>query len=141
MAWPARKSVLVPFDFSAACTLALEEALTLVDSPSHVHVIHVLPSLASEAEFIREAFDAKGRESAAEQTLHAAVERIAGDANSLVRTGDAGDEIVAAAQELGCDLIVMPSHGRSGIQRLVLGSVTERVLRRASCPVLVLRSE
>ena len=45
------------------------------------------------------------------------------------------------ADEWGADLIVMPSHGRSGVKRLLIGSVAERVVRLAHCPVLVLRDE
>ena len=44
------------------------------------------------------------------------------------------------AQQTHAELIVMPSHGRTGVKRLLIGSVTERVLRLAHCPVLVLRS-
>jgi nucleotide-binding universal stress UspA family protein len=52
--------------------------------------------------------------------------------------GDAATEIVRHAQDLGADLIVMGTHGRSGFDRFTLGSVTEKVLRKASCPVLTL---
>jgi len=47
-------------------------------------------------------------------------------------------DIVRAANELGADLIVMVTHGRTGLEHLVMGSVTEKVIREASCPVLVL---
>jgi nucleotide-binding universal stress UspA family protein len=54
--------------------------------------------------------------------------------------GDAATEIVALARELKADLIVMGTHGRSGLGRLVLGSVAEAVLRRAPCPVLTVKA-
>ncbi|MCC6419212.1 MAG: universal stress protein [Gemmataceae bacterium] len=50
--------------------------------------------------------------------------------------GDPAAEILHAAHETGCDLIVMGTHGRTGLARLLLGSVAEKVLRAASCPVL-----
>jgi nucleotide-binding universal stress UspA family protein len=50
-------------------------------------------------------------------------------------------EIVRYARDAGKDLIIMPTHGRSGIAHMFLGSTTERVVRKAPCPVLVLRSE
>src|SRR5262245_60293465 len=50
--------------------------------------------------------------------------------------GDPADEILRVAEEAKCDLIVMGTHGRSGLGRLLMGSVAERVLRKASCPVL-----
>jgi nucleotide-binding universal stress UspA family protein len=54
----------------------------------------------------------------------------------MSRDGDAVREILAAATELPADLLVIGTHGRSGFERLVLGSVAEKVLRRAACPVL-----
>ncbi len=53
--------------------------------------------------------------------------------------GDAGTEIIALAQDVKGDLIVMGTHGRAGVGRLLLGSVAEAVLRRAPCPVLTLK--
>lgn len=53
--------------------------------------------------------------------------------------GEAADEILRLAQELDCDLIVMGTHGRKGLPRLLLGSVAEKVLREATCPVLTIK--
>jgi nucleotide-binding universal stress UspA family protein len=55
---------------------------------------------------------------------------------TAVRTGTPHEEIVAYAEEAGCDLIVMGTHGRTGVGRYLLGSVTERVVRLADVPVL-----
>ena len=57
----------------------------------------------------------------------------------IVRTGNVVQEILAAAKSSRSDLLVIGSHGRGGVQRLVLGSVAERVLRLAPCPVLTVR--
>ena len=57
----------------------------------------------------------------------------------LTRVGDPGTEIAEYAKSINADLIVIPSHGYHGIKRALLGSVAERVLRHAHCPVLVLR--
>lgn len=59
----------------------------------------------------------------------------------LVKVGDAAGVIVDTAVEEDIDLIVMTSHGRSGVSRWVLGSVTERVLRTAPCPVLIIHQQ
>ncbi len=59
----------------------------------------------------------------------------------VVREGPAAEDILRVAEEKGVDLIVMATHGRSGVQRLVLGSVTEKVIRATSRPVLAVRSE
>ena len=137
--WPDKQSVLVPIDFSEASFDALTEALTMVADPSHVHVLHVLPDLTSEADFIRERAVLADREPLARQAIE---RRLAADQRGvdvIVRTGVAGPVIASTASELGCDLIVMPSHGRWGASRLFLGSVAERVLRLAECPVLILK--
>jgi nucleotide-binding universal stress UspA family protein len=60
--------------------------------------------------------------------------------NTLVRTGNATDEILKAASELKVDMIAMSTHGRSGFRRLAFGSVTEKVLRGAKVPVLTVRA-
>ena len=56
-----------------------------------------------------------------------------------VRFGDPGHEIAHYAEEISADLVAIPSRGRSGFTRILLGSVTERVVRLAHCPVLVLK--
>jgi nucleotide-binding universal stress UspA family protein len=62
------------------------------------------------------------------------------DVRYLVAHGPAGEEILRAAGRVGADLIALETHGRTGIARLLMGSVAEAVLRRARCPVLALRS-
>jgi nucleotide-binding universal stress UspA family protein len=59
----------------------------------------------------------------------------------LVREGPAADEVLQVAREKNADLIVMATHGRTGVRRLLLGSVTEKVIHTAPCPVLAVRSE
>jgi nucleotide-binding universal stress UspA family protein len=59
---------------------------------------------------------------------------------TLLRQGYAADEIVLTAQEMSCDLIVMGTHGRTGMSRLLMGSVAENVLPKANCPVLLVKA-
>ena len=54
--------------------------------------------------------------------------------------GDPADVILQTAEQIGCDLIVLGTHGRTGLRRLLMGSVAERVLRHAVCPVLTVRA-
>ena len=61
------------------------------------------------------------------------------ETTSAVRVGRAEDEILAAARDDGADLIAMSTHGRSGLGRLLFGSVAEQVLRRADVPVFLMR--
>jgi nucleotide-binding universal stress UspA family protein len=56
-----------------------------------------------------------------------------------IEDGDPAAEILRVAREIGCDLIVMGTHGRTGLGRLLLGSVAERVLREAPCPVVTVK--
>ena len=60
-------------------------------------------------------------------------------AKLVAKVGDPGHEIAEFAEEIDAELIVIPSHGRTGLTRLLLGSVAERVVRLAHCPVLVFR--
>ncbi|HAV23235.1 MAG: hypothetical protein A2X67_01040 [Ignavibacteria bacterium GWA2_55_11] len=59
----------------------------------------------------------------------------------VMRHGHAATEIVKAARELNADLIVMSTHGRTGMKHVLLGSVTEKVVRMSPCPVLTVRPE
>ena len=60
--------------------------------------------------------------------------------STMVRTGNASDEILKAAEEIGADLIAMSTHGRSGLRRLAFGSITDKIIRGASVPVLLVRA-
>jgi nucleotide-binding universal stress UspA family protein len=62
------------------------------------------------------------------------------DCRTSVRSGDVADEILRHAEEIEADLIVMSTHGRSGLGRWVYGSVADRVLRQAETPVLLVRA-
>lgn len=59
---------------------------------------------------------------------------------TTVRTGEPPDEIIASAREIGADVIAMTTHGRTGLKRLLFGSVAEAVLRMADVPVFMLRA-
>src|ERR1700722_3731216 len=61
------------------------------------------------------------------------------EAESILRTGNPYEEIVNAAKQIGADLIVIGSHGYTGLSRLLLGSTADRVLQYAPCPVLVVK--
>ena len=60
--------------------------------------------------------------------------------NTIVRMGNAADEILKAADEIHADLIAMSTHGRSGLRRLAFGSITDKVLHGTSIPVLMVRA-
>jgi nucleotide-binding universal stress UspA family protein len=74
------------------------------------------------------------------QAIAGRLEPVAADVQVSVRLGRPADEILAFASDVGADLIAMSTHGRSGISRWVFGSVADRVLRGATCPVLLVRA-
>lgn len=74
------------------------------------------------------------------QIVSAKLQQVVGDVQKVARFGRPADEIIAFAGEVDADLIAMTTHGRSGIGRWVFGSVAERVLRGATCPVLLVRA-
>ena len=141
MPWLPKQSVVVPIDFSDESFAALDTAVQLVASPANLHVIHVLPRMeTTEPGFIWGMVDDDARRKHARDALHERlVQHDVVGANIVVAIGDPGREIPDFAESLHAELIVLPSHGRTGISRLLIGSVAERVVRRAHCPVLVLR--
>jgi universal stress protein A len=61
-------------------------------------------------------------------------------AERRVETGDPADEILRVAKEIAADLIVIGTHGRTGLSRLLMGSTAEKIVRQASCPVLTIKT-
>lgn len=141
MSWLPKQTVVVPVDFSTASADAIATATQLVAVPLDVHVIYVtLPPVAFNYAEGWTLDDPAARTKAARDHLAKFLEtKNATGVTSLIREGDPGTVIADFAAEIHADLIVMPSHGYHGVKRLLLGSVTERVLRQATCPVLVLR--
>jgi nucleotide-binding universal stress UspA family protein len=144
MNWLPRKSVLVPLDFSDCSRAALATARNVVSDLANLYVLHVLPIMeVTDPGVIWETIDDESRHEHAEAAVLQEVQREGFDEriHVTVRFGDPGHEIVAYADEIEAGLIVVSSHGRTGIRHLLLGSVAERVVRLAHCPVLVLKHE
>ncbi|HEY3966037.1 MAG TPA: universal stress protein [Planctomycetaceae bacterium] len=142
MPWIPKACVVVPVDFSVHSLAAIATALELVAKPSDVHVIHVLMG-GSDRDLLREwapGTEAETWDSAGRQRLAEFLKShdIAGVVQE-VRLGDPGFAITDYARQQQAAMIVIPSHGFHGIRRLLLGSVADRVIRYAPCPVLVLR--
>ena len=142
--------ILVPTDFSAPSEGALATAKDLaVRFGASLHLVHVLEDPYAVAAYSAEALgylppgirDSWQHE--AEKHLNALLtpaERAQFMAtNTVLFSGSAAREIVDHAQNNHIDLIVMGTHGRGGVAHLLLGSVTERVVRTATCPVLTVR--
>ena len=141
MSWINETPILVPFDFSEDSVDAFHKALELVDDPSGVQVIHVLGELSpGEPGEVWNTVDEKSRSEHATKAIHEILpEELSQSLSVFIAFGDAGYEIVDHAEKINAKLIVMPSQGRSGLMRVLLGSVADRVSRLAKCPVLILR--
>ena len=142
MNWFAKKKALVPVDFSDESFAAVDSALALVESGSDLTVVYVLQDLSPmEPGEIWHSVDHESRIHHATKALR---ERLSDekykDIQLDVVIGDPGHEIAELAERENVDLIVIPSHGRTGIKRMLIGSVAERVVRLAHCPVMVLRT-
>lgn len=142
MSWQTvKRAVLVPFDFSRPCREALAVARSFVDDPAHVHVLHVVPPFGSAAA-VPVSVDLEAvREGSLKALEGAMAAEKAGGVNAVVELGHPAETIIDYAGRHEVDLIVVPTHGRTGMDRFFVGSVAERVVRRAPCPVLVLRAE
>lgn len=144
------RKICCPVDFSEPSRAALEEAAELGRRlRAELFLLHVRPreEPAAPGPFAPPARRAAGYGTVVGQEQQLSVwtreaQQLApGLATSVELSGDPATEIVRFASEFGCDLIVMGTHGRSGLAHLALGSVTEGVLRRATCPVLVVRAK
>jgi universal stress protein A len=143
------KRILVPLDFSDASTRALEHATAIADRfGASLEMLHVIPNpFVSTAATLyvgmplpQDFLDELERD--ARQRMDSALtvaERERVKAHSVVMSGDPLFAIVEHARVGGVDLIVMGTHGRTGMAHLLIGSVAERVVRTAPCPVLTVR--
>lgn len=136
--------ILVPTDFSEASASAVREGVALArSSGAHMILLYVGDGPASESETdFPLGLDAELPSADRERLLQLLTPFDHGQLHPelVVCAGPVAHEIVRCAQEREVDLIVMGTHGRSGVQHMLLGSVTEKVIRTAPCPVLVIRA-
>lgn len=137
------RRILCPTDFSDASRRALEHAVALAHwYEAEVTVLHVQPLVPSVTVFPPMVspltLEPLPHERVIEELRRFSTPAAAAGIRSevAVRDGSASTEILEAARALPADLVVMGTHGRGGFERLVLGSVAEKVLRKACCPVL-----
>ena len=134
-------TILHPTDFSKQSEFAFQLACSLArDYGAQLYVVHVVtPPVVVYGEGVLPvepaAYQAELRETLTR--LHA-VEPEVRVLHRLVE-GQPVDEILRLAKEIGCDLIVMGTHGRTGFGRMLMGSVAEKVVRTAPCPVVTVR--
>lgn len=140
--------ILVPLDFSGQSRQALEVALPLAERHGGkivlVHVVQapgVLSAIPGGGQYLVPMDNAK-----AVKTAKVHIETLAAElvparllARTLVRQGNPADQITTAARALKADLIIIATHGYSGLKHVLIGSTAERVVRHAPCPVFVVR--
>lgn len=141
MSWLKGRKILVPIDFSEDADGAVDVALQLAPDASTISVLHVAPDLnVLEPGIVwSEMNDDTRRENLVKSFRERFAEPKYKDLKFEVLFGDPGHQIAEYAKDIDAGLIVMPSHGRTGLSHLLIGSVAERVVRFADCPVLVLR--
>lgn len=143
------QQILVPTDGSAAANSAINHAIDIADTRgATVHALYVIPT--DELRFGRKSDEVKQLEAGnfeghpeahtrAKNATHdvvAAATEANVEATKAIVAGTPHTEIVEYARANDIDLIVMGTHGHSGVGRLLLGSTTERVIRKTSVPVL-----
>jgi nucleotide-binding universal stress UspA family protein len=138
--------VLAATDFSDPALPAIDAGHTearrrglelIVMHAVDIRVLHVESPLGTEASWLQHVLDAESERT--KLMLKDVAARYGPDVKTMVRMGTPSDAILAAATELAADLVVMGTHGRSGLRRITLGSVAEGVVRGAACSVLVVR--
>ena len=146
---PRYERILQPVDLADPMFTAIDYAKDFAErSGAVLYLLHVVPT--DEPHLLRDVYEPWEGGGAnidfARQVAHRNLEKIAaerldgpGRHRLLVAVGDPAEEIVRAAGTLSVDLIVLATHGRSGMRHLLLGSVAEKVVRRARCPVLTVR--
>jgi nucleotide-binding universal stress UspA family protein len=143
--------ILFPTDFSRRSERSLDMALELAERfGAELHMLHAIVLHADDpndpAHLFPDPEEIRRRlEEIADRRMATSLERRAGRGVTVVRERrrgiSAAPVILEHADEIGADLIVMSTHGRRGIEHVLLGSVTEEVVRLAPCPVLTVRSD
>lgn len=142
------KSILVPIDFSESSKKALKYAIPFARQfNASIDLIYVVEPTIYPADF---SFGQVGFPNVEEELRTRGAEELEGlikkvirgqvSAKKVIRTGKAYYEIDQYAREQNIDLIIIATHGHSGVEQILFGSTAEKVVRKAPCPVLVVRS-
>jgi universal stress protein A len=145
----APKSILVPTDFSEYSDRAIKQAVDIAEqNNAKIYLIHVVDELQQCA--IDYCIPLEVMQKVQGDSEKEAAKKMQEEANKIlqskkidvafdVKSGTPYEAILQEQQERKADLIVIASHGRTGILKSLIGSVAERVMREAKCPVLLVR--
>jgi len=140
-------SLLVPIDFSENSLRALALAKEVARGPhASIHLLHVVEPVVYPADWSYAQVGFADIEQELEDNSKNELQKLVSSltdegfaAQAVTRRGRASDEICTYAAEQGTSIIAIGTHGRSGFEHFLFGSTTERVLRKAPCPVLSVR--
>lgn len=143
--------IVCPTDFSPTSSRAVEYAATLAESfGAELVLMHVIPAMnyplrsfgmTHSFQHIQEELHSRATEQLDERIAELKKALPALKARSLLRDGEAHEVTLEAAKSEHADMIVMGTHGHTGLTHALLGSTAEKVVRMASCPVLTVRSK
>jgi len=140
------KKILYPIDFSEYTDEITGYAVSVAKKyDSELHLLHVIPNpnyfTPYESFLTPENLIAIERniEKEIEKNFDKVIKEIDMPTKKIIRTGVTFVEIIDYINEEGIDLVVMGTHGRSGIEHMLIGSVAEKVVRKSPCPVLTVR--
>jgi len=132
--WMTDRIVVVPLDMSEFSLKALGTARDMVNDISNIRIVHILPPID------RPVLGSEYREEQTRAAMSAFIQEHGYPKMEItILAGDPVKQIVQFAEDCGAGLIVIPSHGRGMLTEMLLGSTTYSVVRRAVCPVLVLK--
>lgn len=134
--------ILLPTDGSAGMAVVVDHAGRLAaEHGARIHALYVVDTASLSDLPVEGGFEGVSRQLNTEggEALEAVEDRLDVPVERTLKEGSPAREIVAYANEEGCDVVVMGTHGRTGVDRLILGSVAERVVRSSSVPVLTVR--
>jgi universal stress protein A len=144
ISYPRLRTILVPLDFSGKSRQALRYAAPIAQKfGGRIILLHMIsPGAVRPSGSTLVASDLKEEKDEAMKRLEATAashvpEEVRG--TNLVRVGSPHVGIIATAEKMDVDMIVLTTRGRTGLKRLLLGSTAEQVMRHAKCPVLSLR--
>ena len=138
----SKNRVLFPTDFSELASIAQEKTLEFVGDPAKLYIVHVLSPLSPlEPGVVWDNINDEIRQQNVEKTFRTKFNRPEYEqVNFDILFGKVSKQIIDYAKEKNIELIVIPAHGNDNLEHFILGSVTERVVRSAHCPVYVWRS-
>ncbi|MEI7695413.1 MAG: universal stress protein [Chlorobium sp.] len=139
-------TILCPVDFSDASRKAVQYAKEFASSMgSRVHLLNVVEPRPMAVDITMNYIPLEGDlQNAAKEDLQLVLlefQQAGLKVDSSIEIGNPSDVILDKSRELDVNLVIMGSHGKKGLSRLIMGSVAETVVRKANCPVLIVKAE